>query len=192
MTSDETTKKRILDAAYELFVEKGYRGSSMREIAENASIKAGSIYNHFKKKEEIFEAVFIERHPLFRILAVLEEVEGETAEELLTNAVNRLRAELQNDPGLLNLFFVEFVEMKGEHIPIAIETNFPYDSNFIRQLTDLKSELRNIRQPVLVRVLISTIFSNIIFNWFIADQKSKRWGTDSEMTDVLLCGILKD
>ena len=154
MTSDETTKRRILDAAYELFVEKGYRGSSMREIADNASIKAGSIYNHFKTKEDIFEAVFVEKHPLFRILEIMEEAEGETAEELLTSAINRLNKELSNSPGLLNLFFVELVEMDGKHIPRAIKTNFPPDSKFMKQIFALKKELRDIREPVLVLSLI--------------------------------------
>jgi len=192
MTLDDTTKTRILNSAYELFVEKGYRGSSMRDIAENAGIKAGSVYNHFKTKEDIFEAVFIEKHPLFRILALLEEVHGETAEELLTNAVNRLDTELQSEPGLLNLFFVEFVEMNGKHIPQAIEKNFPFDSNFMKQIFQMKDEIRDIRDPVLVRAVIGTIFANIIFNLFIGDAEPRRWGTQSEMTDVLLRGILKD
>ena len=192
MTIDDNTKQRILDAAYELFVEKGYRGSSMRDIAENAGIKAGSIYNHFKTKENIFEAVFVEKHPLFRILTILDEVEGETAEELLTNAINRLNKELSSSPDLLNLFFVELVEMDGKHIHRAIETNFPPDSKFMKQIFTMKKELRDIREPVLVRALIGTIFANIIFNWFIGNAKPKRWGTSSEMTDVLLRGILKD
>jgi len=192
MTLDDTTKTRILNSAYELFVQKGYRGSSMRDIAENAGIKAGSVYNHFKTKEDIFEAVFIEKHPLFRILALLDEVNGETAEELLTNAVNRLDTELQSEPGLLNLFFVEFVEMNGKHIPQAIEKNFPFDSNFMKQIFQMKDEIRDIRDPVLVRAVIGTIFANIIFNLFIGDAEPRRWGTQSEMTDVLLRGILKD
>lgn len=188
----DVTKERILKAAYEQFIEKGYQGSSMRDIANRAGIKAGSIYNHFEGKEQIFEAVFIEKHPIFRILAVLDEVQGSNADELLTNAVNRLNMELQEDSGFLNLFFVELVEMDGKHIPQAIEKNFPFDSNFMKQIFQMKDELRNIREPVLVRAIIGTIFANIIFNWFIGDTKSRRWGTQSEMTDVLLRGILCD
>ncbi len=191
MISDETTLRRILEAAYELFAQKGYRGSSMREIAERSGIKAGSIYNHFKNKEEIFEAVFIEKHPLFRILSLLDEVEGETAEELLSNAIDRLNKEIGSDPGLLNLFFVELVEMDGKHIAEAMETNFPPDSKFMKQIFTLKNEFREIREPLIIRTLIGSIFANIIFNWFIGDANSRRWGTQSEITDVLLRGILK-
>jgi hypothetical protein len=31
-----------------------------------------------------------------------------------------------------------------------------------------------------------------MFNWFIGDTKSRRWGTTAELTDVLLRGILKE
>ena len=192
MTSDETTKKRILDAAFDLFVEKGYRGSSMREIAERSRIKAGSIYNHFKSKENIFEAVFIEKHPLFRILNLLDDVEGETAEELVTRAIDRLNEELEENPGLLKLFFVEAVEMKGEHISTAIDINFPPDSKFMKQIFSMKNQFRNVREPVIIRTLIGTIFAKVIFNWFIGEQNSRRWGSQAEITDVLLRGLLKD
>ena len=191
MTSHDSTKKLILDSAYDLFVERGYEGSSMRDIAESAGIKASSIYNHFDNKEQIFREVFIDRHPLFRILEILDGAKGESADELLTNASNRLYKEIKNEPNLLNLFFVELVEMKGKHIPEAILTNFPHDSVFMRQIFEMKSELRDIREPVLIRALIGTILANVMFNWFVGDSTPKRWGSQAEMTDVLLRGILK-
>lgn len=163
----------------------------MRGIAENAKIKAASIYNHFDNKEQIFAEVFKEKHPMFRLLSILDTARGENAEELLTDAVDRLNTELRSEPELLNLFFVEFVEMGGKHIPAAIEANFPHDSTFMRKIFGMKSELRDIREPVLVRSLIGTVFANIMFNWFIGDSKPKRWGSHVEMTDVLLRGILR-
>lgn len=191
MSNEDTTKKLILESAYQLFTERGYRGSSLRDIAEEAGIKAASIYNHFRSKEEIFEAVFIEKHPLFDILSILDSVQGDTAEELLTNAINQLNEELQSNPDLLNLFFVEIVEMDGKHIARAIKINFPPDSKFIKQIFEMKSEIRNIPIPVLIRSLIGAVFANIMFNWFIGDSNSKRWGTPREITDVLLRGILR-
>lgn len=191
MTSEDYTKKQILESAYQLFVKKGYRGSAMRDIAKQAGIKAASIYNHFENKEQIFEAVFVEKHPMFRILQILDRIHGVTAEEILTNAINRLHKELRSEPALLNLFFVELVEMNGKHVSKAIKTNFPTDSNFIREIYAKKSEIRDIPVPVLVRSLIGTIFAHIMFNWFIGESDSKRWGTTSDLTDVLLRGILK-
>jgi len=49
----EKTRQRILDAAARLFREKGYASVSLRVIATAAEMKAGSVYYHFKSKEEI-------------------------------------------------------------------------------------------------------------------------------------------
>jgi len=191
MSNEDSTEKLIRDSAYTLFIERGFHGSSMRDIAERAGIKAASIYNHFENKEQIFEAVFIEKHPMFRILEILDSIKGDTAEDLLTNAVNRLNKELRSEPALLNLFFVELVEMDGKHVSRAIKTNFPTDSNFIKMIYEKKSGIRDIPIPVLIRSLIGSIFANIMFNWFVGESNVKKWGKPSELTDVLLRGILK-
>ena len=48
-----TTRDRILNEALTLFAENGYDGTSVEEIAEKVGIKAPSLYNHFKGKEDI-------------------------------------------------------------------------------------------------------------------------------------------
>ena len=47
------TEERILEAATLLFYEKGYHGTSMREVAAAVGIKAASLYNHFPGKEDL-------------------------------------------------------------------------------------------------------------------------------------------
>lgn len=54
------TTRRILDAAADLFARNGYDGVSVREIAEKVGIKESSLYNHFKSKSDILEALFNE------------------------------------------------------------------------------------------------------------------------------------
>lgn len=53
-------RDRILDDSLVLFSEKGYAATTMRDIAEAAGMKAASLYNHFKGKQELFDAL-IER-----------------------------------------------------------------------------------------------------------------------------------
>ncbi len=49
------TKERILRAALRLFSVKGFRGTTMKDIARDAEITEGAIYRHFRSKEEIVE-----------------------------------------------------------------------------------------------------------------------------------------
>lgn len=52
------TRRKILDSATAVFLECGYEGASMRQIAARAGITAGAIYKHFSGKEEMFQAIF--------------------------------------------------------------------------------------------------------------------------------------
>ena len=48
------TREKILDAARELFIEKGFDGVSMRQIANKIEYTPTTIYGHFQDKEELF------------------------------------------------------------------------------------------------------------------------------------------
>jgi len=73
MTHKLAREKRvedILEAAVEVFVDKGYEGASMEAIARQAGLTKGGVYHHFSGKDEIFLAansLFME--PLYRMIA---------------------------------------------------------------------------------------------------------------------------
>lgn len=48
-----STRDAIRDAAVKIFFERGYSAATVREIASELGIKAGSIYNHYTSKQEI-------------------------------------------------------------------------------------------------------------------------------------------
>ena len=56
-TKSLRTRQRILDAAAACFSSLGYAGVTLRDIAERANMKAGSLYYYFDSKEELVEAV---------------------------------------------------------------------------------------------------------------------------------------
>jgi len=51
------TKKLIFESAIKIFSESGYRGATMDDIAANAGLVKGTLYYHFKSKEEIFNFI---------------------------------------------------------------------------------------------------------------------------------------
>ena len=51
-------KEEIIYAALELAAEKGIKGVSMSQIADKVGIKAPSLYNHFKSKDEIVREMY--------------------------------------------------------------------------------------------------------------------------------------
>lgn len=59
-----TTKEKILYEALTLFSEKGYKGTSVKDIADAVGIKDSSLYKHYKSKQEILDMIMasIEEH----------------------------------------------------------------------------------------------------------------------------------
>lgn len=51
------SRERVLKTAAQVFAEKGYSGTTMRAVAERAGMQAGSLYYHYRSKEELIEAV---------------------------------------------------------------------------------------------------------------------------------------
>jgi len=56
MKIDPNTKQNIVKASFALFLEKGYRDLTIKEIMEATALSKGAIYHHFKNKEEIYQA----------------------------------------------------------------------------------------------------------------------------------------
>lgn len=68
----EERKNEILDAADELFVQKGFDGTSTNDILQKVGIARGTLYYHFKSKEDIMDAL-IDRYSE-RLIGAAQEV----------------------------------------------------------------------------------------------------------------------
>jgi AcrR family transcriptional regulator len=56
------TRQAILDAALELFADKGYFGTSLRDIAAVVGVRESALYNYFPGKEALFSALITAAH----------------------------------------------------------------------------------------------------------------------------------
>ncbi|MGZ0039861.1 TetR/AcrR family transcriptional regulator [Paenibacillus ottowii] len=54
-------KEKIIQSAVRLFMEKGYRATSIQDIADDCSIAKGSLYKFFESKEELFVSILKQR-----------------------------------------------------------------------------------------------------------------------------------
>ncbi len=71
-TEPHHLRATILSAAGRLFIEHGYRGLSMRQIAEAVGVSKAALYYHFRDKEELF--VFLLVSYLDEMSALIERV----------------------------------------------------------------------------------------------------------------------
>lgn len=65
------SKDKILNAAGEVFGQKGFDAATMQDITEKSGLSKGAIYHHFKSKEEIMQALgdkmFFENNPFEKV-----------------------------------------------------------------------------------------------------------------------------
>ncbi|HZD12823.1 MAG TPA: TetR/AcrR family transcriptional regulator, partial [Candidatus Binatus sp.] len=53
----EEARNRIVSIASQVFTEKGYRQSTMEDVAKKMGVSKGALYLYFASKEELFEAI---------------------------------------------------------------------------------------------------------------------------------------
>jgi AcrR family transcriptional regulator len=61
-----STRERILDVALDLFIEKGFDGTSLREIAEQLGVTKAALYYHYASKDDILMALHMRMHDVGR------------------------------------------------------------------------------------------------------------------------------
>jgi AcrR family transcriptional regulator len=57
MATAPTTKERVRQSAQRLFRERGYAAIGMRELAKEVGMKAPSLYNHYKSKDDLLREI---------------------------------------------------------------------------------------------------------------------------------------
>jgi AcrR family transcriptional regulator len=186
------TRQEIITSAHQLFLERGYHGASMRQIAQNAGIALGGIYNHFASKEAIFIAVMIDHYPIMAIAPALQGAQGETIEELFHSAAVLIDQALSQSPDFLNLMFIELVEFHGRHVPQLFETIYPRVLVFARQFEKWQNELRPVPIPILMRAFIGLFFSYFMTEKLIGSLLPVEMKQDAfeYFVDIYLHGIL--
>ena len=85
------TVERIINAAMQLFHEKGFDKTSMQDIIDVSDISKGAIFYHFASKEEIFETAMEKRYEYVTkaMLDWLAEMEGLNAKEKLIALIKK-------------------------------------------------------------------------------------------------------
>lgn len=191
----EATRLVIEDAAIELFMEQGYHATSMRQIAERAELALGGIYNHFKSKDEIFEAIIVDKHPYRQILPLVIDAKGDTAEEFFSNASRIVMTEMSKRPEFINLLFIELVEFKGKHGAVMLREIAPKVLPVFEKLVKSMKGLRVTNPAVLMRSFFGMIISYFITDMIISNSVISNLLPKNNMDtyiDVFLNGILKE
>ena len=183
----------------ELFSSQGYRGTSIREIAEAAGVSTGNVYHHFADKETIFQTVLSQywkaiENPDFPFnKALASGTFPDNLEELAVAAREGVRLWRRH----VALIYVDVVELSGNHIrKFYSEMASRFERFIVAHGETLSGEIRP-GVPVTTAVMLaSRVFLQyyeveILFG--VPEQFGK--GSDlvmGEIAEILRHGMLKE
>ncbi|MCC7381614.1 MAG: TetR/AcrR family transcriptional regulator [Deltaproteobacteria bacterium] len=111
--SREDKRRRIIDAAVDVFADKGFFSARVSEIAEAAGVADGTIYLYFKSKDEILISLF--REKMTEILHRFQEMMAATddPEEQIRRYIAEHLALVAAQPKLMQVLTVELRQSAG-------------------------------------------------------------------------------
>jgi AcrR family transcriptional regulator len=132
--------ERILDAALNRFLSRGYHATTVDDIAKDAGVTKGAVYFYFESKSAVLLALLDEIEGLVvdGLLARLEGA-GPTAQDQLVAAIHSQGAIAADRSRYLILFTIALVEFAGTDDPIE------------RRLLSIYTRLHKAIEKIIVR-----------------------------------------
>lgn len=130
----------VLEAAIEVFHEKGYASASIQDVADSVGVLKGSLYHYIDSKEDLLARIFEESDK--QSFSLMEEIH-----ELDMPAVERLRLFARS----WSLWYLENIEraaiyvnewkhLTGKRLAEVTKTRHEYDARVARMIDEVKSE----------------------------------------------------
>ncbi|GAB6887418.1 TetR/AcrR family transcriptional regulator [Desulfothermus okinawensis JCM 13304] len=180
-----SAKERIIEAAYNLFSEKGYHATSTKEIAKAAKVSEVTLFRNFGTKEGLFEEVLKERSIIPDLLKAIDEVEEANLEYLLF--------------ALSKKFYFTLLSKKKFIVIISSELN-----QYSDKIINIHRKLINEIDDLLVKIFskyhcngincdlntIAVAFRGMIFDFFFTNEIFLRRTLSREEIEKILSGFV--
>lgn len=104
------TRSAVARAALELFIERGYRGTRISDVAERAGVAKGTVYLHFADKQALFAGVISDvLDQRITALKTTQPADDESLRDFLSRVMTPLLATVEGSPwmGLIRLVMTE-------------------------------------------------------------------------------------
>jgi TetR/AcrR family transcriptional regulator, cholesterol catabolism regulator len=184
-------REHILRVAARVFSQKGYRATSLQEIADEVGVTRPSFYYHFKSKQEILAAIV--DAALARAEAALDEVLAEEG-----SPVERLRAfvfkyvEINTEHAEIPILFQTMGELEPDAADAARRRRSAIDHKLARLIEEgVRSGDLEARRPLISAYGILGAV-NWMHTWFRPDGELRAEEVAALLADLLLYGLAVD
>lgn len=174
---------RLLKEAARLFRDKGYERTTVRDLAAAVGIQSGSLFHHFRTKEEILKAVMVET---IRLNTALMQAAADAAHSARQKLRALVRAELESINGqtgeAMAVLVFEWRSLSDTSQAEVLELREIYEGLWINVLKSLQDEGVLAADPFVVRRMLTGALS-----WTVTWYKPERGGlTLDGLTDEVM------
>jgi AcrR family transcriptional regulator len=159
-----STKEKIVDAAFGLFSQKGYLGTTTKEIALHAGVSEVTLFRHFGSKESIFEEVIQSKSFLPDLKNLIPKLENLSLKDTLLEIATENIKKLIMKKGAIKIFFSE-VDRYPERVKESHNNMCNALDNTLITFLKSKKELSNFSEEDLI-IITKTIWY-LIFGYFL-------------------------
>lgn len=188
-----TVKERVVEAALDLFQEKGYHGVSVEELVEHAETSKGGFYHHFKSKDDLLYEI----HDIF-ISYVLNETKR--ASEQYDSAIDQLDALMRTFMNVFNIyqrhitvFYNESVYLLPNHEEAITKKRTAY-RKLLEQILINGQRQQVFRQELSITITAMLIIGTVnwTYKWYKQDGELTMQDITTYFNDVILRGVMTE
>ena len=191
MPEEKSKKQIIYEAAARLFRDKGYTATSMRDLAKAVDLKASSLYNHIRSKEEILQGICFENAR--RFLAGMNKVEA-----MPSSTPEKVKALIQLHISIATEDLTSVTAFNDEWRHLSE----PMLSEFLQLRKDYERRFKIIIDKGIAEgdfrvldssILLYTLFSSIrwVYDWYKPNKSIDHDKLEVEISEFLMRGMLQ-
>ncbi|KFX67991.1 TetR family transcriptional regulator [Pseudomonas taeanensis MS-3] len=160
ITDPDSARGKLLQTAAHLFRSKGYERTTVRDLASAVGIQSGSIFHHFKSKDEILRSVM---EQTIRYNTALMQASLAEASSLRERVLALIRCELQSIMGgtgeAMAVLVYEWRSLSAEGQAFILELRDRYEQLWLDVLNEARAEGYFNADPFILRRFLTGALS---------------------------------
>lgn len=183
VSASDSARGRLLREAARLFREKGYERTTVRDLAAAVGIQSGSLFHHFRTKEEILKAVMVETIRLNTAVMQAAMSEANSSREKLRALISAELESINGQTGeAMAVLVFEWRSLSEASQAEVLELRDIYEALWLDVLSGLKEEGALNADPFVVRRMLTGALS-----WTVTWYRPDRGGlTQDGLTDQVV------
>lgn len=184
----QLTRQKLVDAALDLFFEKGYENVTVDDICEKAGVSKGAFYGHFKSKDQAVVEEFLKVDDYYQEMLPQILQEETYVDKGIAFVRLALRYIASQGEMVIKVAYSSQISPGREASPIASRDRLLY--MMAERLIKEAQEAGEVRQDLdgaeIAQIIITSI-RGIVYEWCLQDG-----GFDLEAAAIPLASVLTD